>query len=186
VKPIYSDQERGIAVRNFIDARYQGLAKIGSFNPIVPYLSGQRLKLLQEIGQSGYIHAMGERVGTRYPTEDDAERYFNWLVSVVTGAEKAGEEIVKQANDQLFIFIHALRDTTVIDKTVQIVKSHDWENRLESFESKLNDIRNTIDRRDKEITETLSSILVWMKKYNPILNAVDEDYKNQLGKVKRK
>lgn len=123
MKPSFSDDERTQAVRNFVVARYHKLAKINSFMSIVPYLNEKRIKLLCPLEKSETKITSRDSSGLFEVAEDvygerDAETYFNWLVAVVTGAESATEDIVKQANDQLFQFINLLGRSITMEKNV--------------------------------------------------------------------
>jgi hypothetical protein len=180
VKPIYSDEDRSKAVRNFIVARYEGLAKIASFGSIVPYLNEKRVKLLCKLEQSG------ENLGNKFYIEDDAETYFEWLTSVVTGAESASEDIIKQANDQLFIFILALRNDTGIDEHVKLVEPYNWERQLTYIANSIADSQKATEKRDEQITTILERIFQWMKEYRPTLDEVKKDYNDKLGKALKK
>ena len=188
MKPIYSDEERNKIVRNFIMARYEGLVKIRSFGAIVPYLEERRVKLLYDLGQSGFILVTESYKDTpkKYYIESDAKEYFDWLTSIVTGAQNAPESAIKEANDQLFIFILALRNDTDIKDRVKLIEPYNWERDLNLIAERLVTFQEKTDKRDKDITAVLSSILIWMKKYNPTLNAVTKDCGNQLGKVSKK
>jgi len=178
VKPLFSDDERIRAVKNFIVARYQGLADINSFNAIVPYLREHRIKILHPSIAKKYA------LSGAFSPISDAEEYFEWLVAVVTGAESVSEDIVKQANDQLFQFIHVMRDSIRMDRKVQLVAPYDWQALFTSFDERLTDMQRIIDRGDKDIAETLSKILQWMKKYNPLLDTLDKENKKLFGEGK--
>jgi DNA-directed RNA polymerase subunit RPC12/RpoP len=54
--------------------------------------------------------------------------------------------------------------------------------KIDAFEEKLTAINNTIDSRTKEMTDALEQLLGWMKKYSPILDGVDKEYKSLIGK----
>jgi hypothetical protein len=130
---------------------------------------------------------------------------------VVTGAEKVSEDVISEAYDQLFKLILVLRDYIDIDRNVALTKPFDWQEKLSkfekeivdsvdnqmkemndllemwdgkfgSFESSLFNIENTIEKRTKEMTDALEQLLGWMKKYSPILDGIDKEYRNLIGK----
>jgi hypothetical protein len=188
MKTLYSDQDRSVAVKNFISARYQGIAKVSSFQKVADYLNGKRIKPLFDIMPSGrtQYYVVNQPSTKTYYTESDGEVYFNWLINVVTGTEKASEDTIKEANDQLFLLILILRDSIQMTKQVQLVAPGYWESRLVLFDTKLTAIQQSMDNRDKEITEILSKIYDWLKEYTPILDEAKKDYDDQLEKVQKK
>jgi hypothetical protein len=198
VKPLISIEERNQTIRNFIVARYQGLAKIGSYQTIVPYLSGKRIKILCPLEMSGrethrrqvqepsYAYPHEEISVTKFYNEGDAKTYFEWLVSVVTVPEKFSETIVKEANDQLFQFIHVMRDNIQMDKNVQLIAPYDWQALFTSFDERLTDMQRILAKGEKDIVETLSMILLWIKKYGPVLDALENERKELFGARKKK
>lgn len=72
------------------------------------------------------------------------------------------------------------RMNQLVAETLELMK------RLESFENKLTEVNNTIDNRMKETTEMLSKLLLWMKKYSPLLDKMDKEYAKLFGKGKQK
>jgi hypothetical protein len=95
VKPIYSEEDRHKIVVNFISLRGQGRIPIIDFSPLTRYLSDNRIKLLhnlQPTGRQSYIDRNYEAKFVVYYTATDAEEYFNWLISIITGAEKAPDD----------------------------------------------------------------------------------------------
>ena len=48
-----------------------------------------------------------------------------------------------------------------------------------------NELIKRLEKRDNDITDVLVRVQDWMKKYQPILDAMDEEY-DVLGKVKKK
>jgi hypothetical protein len=171
-------------------ARYQKRAKIISYGNLVPYLNEDKIKILCDLKKSGRTPVSQSSYGeTNYRSvfsESDAETYFEWLIATVTGSkEDASENLIKQANDQLFQFIDILGDKLFIERTVRLLDQYDWGWLFASFDKRLAEMRNIIDKGDKDITETLSNILMWMKKYDPILDTMDKEYKKMFGKVKK-
>jgi len=178
VKPIFSDDERTKAVKNFIVARYQGLAKIRDFQSMVPYLQNGRIIILCNLPKTG------EYGSSRFYTSSDAERYFEWLVAVVTGAQASLEELVKQANDQLFQFINVLRDYIEMERNVQLVTPYDWQALFTSFDERLTEMQGIIDRGDKAITEVLNVLLQFVKKNTKLLDILYKENEKIFGKGK--
>jgi hypothetical protein len=174
MKPLFSDDERIKAVKNFVVARYQGLAKIISFMTIVPYLNENRIEMLKPLRKSG--------LGAMEYASADAQEYFEWLVAVVTGAEDASQDIVKQANDQLFQFIYVMRDSIQMDRNVQLLTPYNWQALFTSFDERLTDMQRIIDRGDKDIVEVLKPILEMMKRNTKLLDALQKGNERVFGK----
>ena len=114
MKPHFSDETKSQVVKDFAVALKNRHVRIKSFKPLVTYLSEPRVKTLCEIKQSG-VTPIRDQYGiimgyNRFFTESDAERYFEWLMAVVSGTEheNVSEDAIRQANDQLFRFIDAL------------------------------------------------------------------------------
>jgi peptidoglycan hydrolase CwlO-like protein len=61
-------------------------------------------------------------------------------------------------------------------------ENQELENKIDGFEEKLVAINNTIDSRMKETTEILSKLLLWMKKYGPVLDAIDKENEKLFGR----
>src|SRR3989304_4308926 len=169
MKPLFSDEERAQANKNFIVARYHHKAKINNFYSVESYLNDDLIRPLNKLNRTGDKVAVYDSKGSfvRYEnrySSHDAEVYFEWLVAVVSGAEPADEEIIKQANNQLFQLLHVMESDIEIEKNVQLLAPHDWQNLFLSFDRELIDIKNTVDRHDKEIGNILKSILEFLKK----------------------
>jgi hypothetical protein len=182
MKPLISDEERKQAVRNFLAALRQKRAKINSYFALIPYLNEGRIKILCELKKSGkepVIDIRGNIIRyqrTNLYTGDDAKDYFEWLVAVVDGSQDATEDIVKQANDQLFRFLHVMGDDIEMDKNVQLIAPYDWQNLFLSFDKELTEIKNIVDRHDKDILDILKSILEFLKKNKTLLETLQKDY----------
>ena len=180
MKPLFSDEERRQTVKNLIIARYNNQAKIRSFDRLTPYLNGNRVKILCKLEKSGddadydsYGHAIKHNY---YYTEDDVETYFEWLVAVITGAEKVEDTIVNQANDQLFQFIHVLGADIQMDGNAHLLAPYDWQQLFLSFHKELIDIKTTVDHHDKEISDILKSVLEYLKTNKNLLEALQKEY----------
>lgn len=187
MKPLFSNEERCQAVKNFIVARYHNQAKITSFSPLVPYLNESRVIILCKLKKSRQGNAIRDAFGNfkgyeRFYTETDSETYFEWLVAVVTGAENVQEAIVKQANDQLFQFIHVLGDNIQKEKNVQLLAPYDWQKLFMSFDERLTDMQRIIDKGDKDIAEVLKSILQMIKKNITLLEILCKESEELFGK----
>src|SRR4030042_741757 len=116
--PMYSDKDRSTIVWRFINARGQGKAPITDFKPITRYLNDKTIKLLHNLAPSGTRMVNSGRLEFRtvtYYNNNDAEEYFNWLISIVTGAVEASKDTTKEAIEQLFMFIFVLRDKMTLN-----------------------------------------------------------------------
>lgn len=186
MKPLISDEERIQTVRNFLVARFQKRATIISYKALVPFLTEKRIKILCKLEMSGldvkrdyYGNVQSRR---QYYIEDDAAKYFEWLVAVVNGTEDATETLVKQANDQLFRLIHVMNEDIEQDEDVQLIAPYDWQKLFLSFDKKLIDVKNTIDRRDKDIVDILKSISTLLKEYKIFFKTLQKDYERYFPK----
>jgi hypothetical protein len=187
---LVSDDERRQTVRNFLVARYDRKATITSYSEITTFLNEQRIKPLCQLTRSGeksrYSALDRAYVLDKVYDDSDAERYFEWLVAVLEGTEYVSEEIVKQANDQLFRFIGILGDEVEIDETVQLIAPYDWQKLFQSFDERLIQIQKAIIKGENDIAETLSKILLWIKKYGSTLDNIEKDRKVLFGKGKKR
>lgn len=194
MKPMYSDEDRYAIVNRFINARGQGKAIIQDFKPITKYLNDGSIKLLHKIKRTGTIIKKGNYAFTIDVVEkalysnDDAQEYFNWLISMVSGAEKVAEGIIKESVDQLFLFIFALRDKMSLNPDVLLIAPVDWEYRLKSLEGKHSTLERRTDARNEKAIDALEKIVKWQKTYQPSLDRLETDYKKKgvLPSKKRK
>ena len=174
MKPIYSEEERRKIVKHFISLRGQGKVPISDFDPITTYLDNGSIKILAKISQHGRAPRIDydgrHRVGFFY-NNHDAEEYFNWLISILTGAEEASDETRKLANDQLFMFIFALRDDMSVSLDDLLDVSSDWEHLNRNFM----DFQKKTDARHEEMMDVLEKIGNWQKHYQPYLDTLKRE-----------
>lgn len=187
MKPFLSDEERAQTVRNLVVARYHHQAKITRHDRLVPYLNEGRIKILCDLKKSGRypIHDTSEfiRDYKQFFEAKDAETYFEWLIATVTGSkENVSEDIVKQADDQLFHFIDVLGGSIHYEKNVQLLAPYDWQALFSSFDKRLAEMRNIIDKGDKDIVEVLKPILEMMKRNTKLLDALQKENEKIFGK----
>jgi len=182
---------------------------------MVTYLNGNHIKVLHETPKTRPMQKTdhyGNILDTAYfYNANDAKLYLEWLISVVTGAEKVPEDVISEAYDQLFKLILVLRAYVDMDKNIALMKPFDWQEKLSkfekeivnsvddqfkemnellemwdgkfaSFETSIYNIENTIEKRTKEMTDALEQLLGWMKKYSPILDGIDKEYRSLVGK----
>jgi hypothetical protein len=174
------DEDRKITVTIFADATYDGTAKITSYEPMLPYLNGNLIKILygklpktssaKDYCDSGrYYDAIGKfNVVSMYGVSD-AKLYLEWLISVVRGSEKVSEDLKNEAYDQLDKLILALRDVTKYDKQVVLMKPYDWIVRLEKFE---NQISEDLLEQMKDIHDTMEFWETNVQGYNDKLDDI--------------
>ncbi len=102
MKPIDSPQDRAITVRAFINARYNKLVRITDYSPMVTYLNGKHIEVLYEklpktATKQGKWVSTGYRDGyyeaIHIYDANDAEMYFEWLISTVQGSQNSSDEI---------------------------------------------------------------------------------------------
>jgi len=185
MESILSNQDRSVAVRNFMHAKFQGNVKITSFSPLTEHIEKKRVELLYELEKSGkkYAEYTSYVIGYYY-TNEDAETYFDWLIAVITGVKKVSKDVIGKAIDQLFFFIYLLRDDMVFKQHIELVMPYEWEDKLSTFEKKLTNIHNRLDKRDKDITDILGKINNWMQYYGAVLDEIKKEQK-QLKKVRK-
>lgn len=212
MKPQYSVEDRYKIVMNFISLRGKGQIPIVDFTPLIRYLNDKEIVLLHEIKKTGYEEIYDPNGTIRQPvfpelrvtsnvphkvvpciSREDAEEYFNWLIWIVTVDEKASDEKRKEAINQLFLFIFALRDKIHVDLNSLLKVSFEWEDRIDSFERELIELKtrlensnNYYDRKLDELkddlkdeTEKIANVLEkignWQKEYQPCLNRLEEE-----------
>lgn len=190
MKPIFSDEERVQAVRNYLVACHRKKARIVSYNVIKDYLTSSRVKILSKLIPSGR-NEIADRYGYGtgqykiFYTDKDAQVYYEWLISVVNGTMQEGitEDIIKQANNQLFHFIHIMQNSGSIqvDQNVEMIAPYDWQNLFTSFDERLTDMQRIIDRGDKSIIEVLKPLLELMKKNTKLLDTLRRENERIFG-----
>lgn len=183
----FSYEERKQAVRNFIVACYHNQVRIKTYHRLAGFLSGDRIKLLCPLDKSGkqnHVDAYGRVTRTdRWYTDEDTEKYFEWLVAVVNETEDVKNDVVKQAYDQLFRFLYVMRDDMERDKNVQLVAPYNWQNLFISFNERLTDMQRIIDRGDKDTVEVLKSLLQLVKENKKLLKTLCIDSEELFGKA---
>lgn len=177
--PDINDAERKQAVRNFIVASYQNQVHIKTYHRLAMFLSEDRIKLLRPLEMDGRRKVENEygkiiKIEKWY-TDENAERYFEWLVAVINGTEKVGDDIRKQAYDQLFRFLYVMRDDMQRDKEVQLVAPYDWQNLFHAFDMELVDIKRTLEHRDKEIVNILQLVFRLLEQNKKLLETMQKD-----------
>ncbi len=176
-----SYEERKQAVRNFVVACYHNQIHIKTYHRLAKFLSEDRIKLLCSLNKSGELKHYSD-YGTRlirtdrWYTDEDAEKYFEWLIAVVNDTEDVNEDIVKQAYNQLFRFLYVMRDDMERDKNVQLIAPYDWQSLFTGWDRELVHIKNDLERRDKEILDILKSILLLLKQNRTFLEIMQKDY----------
>jgi hypothetical protein len=184
-----SFEEKKQAVRNFIVASYHNQIHIKTYHRLAKFLTDGRIKLLRPLKMSGKENIYNEyrtrviRIDQWY-TDDDAEKYFEWLVAVINETEDVEEGVVKQAYNQLFRFLYVMRDDMERTKNVPLITPYDWQELFTSFDERLTDIQRIIDRGNKDTVEVLKSLLELMKKNKALLETLYRDSEELFGKVK--
>ena len=184
-----SFEEKKQAVRNFIVASYHNQIRIKTYHRLAKFLTDGRIKLLRSLKMSGKETIYSDyrtsviRVDQWY-TDDDAERYFEWLVAVINETEDVEEGVVKQAYNQLFRFLYVMRDDMERTKNVPLIAPYDWQDLFTSFDERLTNIQRIIDRGNKDTIEVLKSLLELMKKNKALLKTLCRDSEELFGKVK--
>ena len=177
--PIFSYEDRLEIVTTFYHAYLQGKARINSWDAVKSYINANRVKLLLKMSPNEAVGLykdwdiyggwVTKPTSLQY-SANQAKRYFLYLIDVISGAEKTSEDTIKEAVDQLFKFINASRDSIVMQ--VELMTPHNWED-------KLADLQETMDKRNEKIMDVLEKIGNWQKKYQPYLDEVRREKKEQ-------
>ena len=109
----------------------------------------------------------------------DAENNFNFLVSIVTRVRDATEDAIQQAYDRLFFGLYAMSADIVYHENIWGSTEED----TAKMKDQISKLEGKIDRRDKEITDTLDLILTWKKEYQPTLDEAKKFFGDQAGKM---
>ena len=192
MKPLFSDEQRIQAVRNFLVACQQKKARIINYGDIRSDLNSERVEILRKLAKSGKdeilvsgLYHTGQ-YNTFYTT-GDAQVYYEWLISVVSGTRQGiADEVIKKAIDQLFHFIQIMQNsnTIEIEKNVQLIAPYDWQKLFTSFDERLTDMQRIIDKSDKDTIEILKTLLQYMKENKTLLKTLCADSEELFGKGK--
>jgi hypothetical protein len=188
MKPYLSIENRNSTVRNLISALYNKKAVISDYKEMVDSLKEGIIEPLCELNQSG-IKSNYDKYGnfvnlSKVYDESDAERYFDWIIYVVTGTEKASAKTVKEANEQLFQLILKMKGKIQTDETLTLIAPYNWEDKLETFSNRLAELQKSVNKRDERFAETLERIFNWMKEYAPVFEVLKTEYA-RLNKVQK-
>jgi hypothetical protein len=205
MKPLYSEEDRYKIVMNFVTLRGQGRIPIVDFTPLLRYIS--EITPLREIKKTGLEEISVE--GIRMPTfpnmrvsnqsakvmpchcREDAEEYFNWLIWIITIDEKTTDETRKEAVNQLFLFIFALRDKIHVNLNDFLKTRFDWERKViilknalkevkgkvDGIDSDNEDLKGDLEKETEKISEVLERIVNWQKHYQPYLDGLEKERK---------
>lgn len=91
----------------------------------------------------------------------------------------------KLANNQLFRFIDVLGGNLQRDKNIHLIEPYDWQKLFTSFDKKLMQIQNTIDKHDKEIINLLEKMGPFIEKISILLEIFEKEYEIFYGKEKK-
>jgi len=185
MKLLFSDEERTQTVRNWLIACQNKRGEIINYKEITECLNSERVKTLCRLPKSSSQQIGLSQYRSVY-TNGDAKFYYDWLVGVVSGTEHEGitEEIIKQANDQLFFFIHIMQNANDIkmDKNVELIVPYDWQKLFLSFDRKLIDIKDVVNHHDQDVLNVLKSILELLKKNKILLDTLQKEYESYFPK----
>lgn len=190
--PILTDQQRKTAVTEFVTCRLNGKVKITDYSSLVSYLNDKNINMLCDLKNTGTMTVRDGSYGAtkiipsgKY-TESDARLYFDWLMQVASGSADVSKKLEWKAIDQLFSLLFIMREEIQMAKDVQLIEPYDWQALLTSFDNRLTEMQKTIIKGENDIAETLSKILVWIKKYSPTLDAIEKERKELFGEGKKR
>jgi hypothetical protein len=177
---LYSDKEKEIAIRKFIYAQSNKQAGIADFSPITDCIANKRVTLLYNLPKTDSI------TGSHYPYtktyyygDYDAQTYFGWLLSAVsgTGDNPVTEEVFKKAINQLFMFIFGLPGTLV--SKVDLLEPYSIDKELIEFRQTIGLLDNKVDRMNDKIVKALERIQQWQKMYQSHLDELKQEHEER-------
>jgi len=184
-----SFEEKKQAVRNFIAESLNNQIRIKTYYRLTKFLNAGRVNFLSKVDMTGeyekYDPIRHVNKKFRCYSDWDAERYFEYLVSVVNETEEEKDEVVKEAYNQLFRFLYVMRDDMEREKNVQLIAPYDWQNLFLSFDERLTDIERKIDKGDKDIIDVLKSLLKLLEQNKTLLDSLCQGSEAFIKKVKR-
>ena len=194
MKPLFSEEEKKQAVRTFLIALRHRRAKITSYIDIKDRLNSGRMNILCKLDKSGQDKLIDKyslqsvKVGDPYYAPNDAKVYFEWLDSAVSGtlSDSIGDDLIKAANDQLFNFIQVMQQSgnVEIDSKIQMIEPYDWQKIFTSFDERLTDIQKIIDKGNKDITEVLKDLKLYLRENKTLLKQIKAESETFYKKVK--
>lgn len=173
---LYSLEDKKRAIRKFIFAKSKKLAKIINYNPIRECLEEERINPLFNIKKSGKKYASSwDTNPSLYYTVDDAQTYFQWLISVVTESVEVSEGTIKKAINQLFIFLFILDGTLDVHQQTALLTPYSLDEELEKLCNRISNFENKLKRMDVEIIDVLNKIMKWQQKYQSYLDRMKRE-----------
>lgn len=177
-----SPEDRTVTVKTFINARYNKIARITTYEPLARYLNGKHIEVLYDkLPKSGpptqtiqilVAKGMEKDIVPMY-TESDAKMYLDWLISVVQGfsPSSTNQELVNKAFDQLSNCILILVDATEWDNNKMLSRPYDWTDKLCEFEE---EISNHIKTQVEDINRSLETYQYKISGYSNKLDEISE------------
>jgi hypothetical protein len=110
----------------------------------------------------------------------DAKNYFDFLLSVVNGTQKPLVDSMRQeAAGQLLLLFDVGRQGVTLKESL-VVAPMNWERTLNTMSKDMNDLKQTMESRTKEMVEILGLIYAFMEQYKPVFDEADK-LKKQMG-----
>jgi len=193
--PMYSKEDRNAIIRGFIALRGKGEVPISDFRPLVRYLNDAKIKKLCFLKPASMdeVKINGETNYLPVYDEENAEDYFNWLITTISIGETVTEKEMDEAQKQLFLFIFALRDRMHTDLDIFLKVRFEWQDRIDAFDRSLTDLKQSFDNSEhyndrkhdelsenieaetQKITGVLERIRNWQEEYQPYLNRLKKE-----------
>jgi len=173
---LYSDYDKRVAIRNFVFARSKKLAQIKSYYKIRDYLEEGRINILCELKKSGKNKrdTYPYNIISRFYTVEDAQVYFEWLISVANGTRKVTDDLFTKTINQLFMFIFGL-DNLDANPKVTLLEPYSLDEEFTNIDEKISKVQNKVNLMDKNILDALQKILDWKQHYEPYLERIKKD-----------
>ena len=178
MKPLFSEEEKNQAVRIFLIALQHKKARITSYDDIRIHLNSERVNILCKLNKSYKTDTYDFQTSKYVYIYDntDAKTYFEWLISAVseTLPDVIGDDVRKYANDQLFRFIQIMQQSAnvEIDPKIQMIEPYDWQNLFSSFDERLTDMQKIMDKGNRDITEVLKSLKLFLTENKHLLKQI--------------
>jgi len=175
-------------VKNFIAGLLHNRITISSFTAMEREIESGNIKPLRVVAKSQkVVSPSGAFLRMQY-ADGAMESYLNYLIGIVTVPDSASEGQVKQGIDQLYKLILVLRKDMKIDPNLMLIpddyihdlnqierRASDIEEQCRGIGHKLDDISNTMGKRDQKITTILTQIRDFLQTFGPTLKEAREE-----------
>jgi hypothetical protein len=171
VVPIFTSEEKQRYLHNFMEARLRGNVQVESFARMASYMINPKFKsLAPEIIPNIDLKAF---------TIDEAHRYFDFLIGILTNPNERKPEFVREASEQLFFFINIMIEDIVVREDL----IPNWPQLLKTMAEEFTKLEQKIENRDKEITDNFELLLAWKRDSQPTIDAAKDYFQGMIGRI---